>query len=164
MPLLRQGVSVRQGYVVGDKRYGAPGGYPDSAHMLLSAAVVDRLSARMGCPVPEAERFLRAFGQVAQDMLLNGEPVGIPFLGVLNVRQVAKRLVAANLNRHGQGPPHSSQRTLRGSDGNRYMVRYVNWWQPRSLRKLFHDNALYTGSLADHVASARGRRDASRKR
>lgn len=138
----------RGGSAIGDKLFGAPGGCRRSAPYMLSFDVAEELAREMGTDTETAHQTIMAFGRVAQRMLLRGQPVGIPHVGTLHLRQLLSRRVE-NL------PNLTDHPSVTDDDGLIRHIRYVAFAIPHSLRPFFGDNAVYTGSYADHLAKAK---------
>lgn len=151
MPILNKRIRCsKEG--LGDKRYGTVGGYRDGGAFVCSYAVAERLAARAGIDVEHAHRYLIALGVVAQEMLLAGEPVGLPHLGVLHIRERRMRVdptaLASHLREKGVKPRGKVKPYIA-------RMRTVGFTQPLRLRRMFKESAIFTGPLADHVASKR---------
>ncbi len=71
---------------LGCTTYGAYGGGPTSTLSLLAVDVIEAL-AREGLSLEQAQKFLWAFGRVAQDFMLSGKVIAIPHMGMLFVQQ-----------------------------------------------------------------------------
>lgn len=161
MAILNKSLKVRtdKGYHAGDKTYGAPGGFRDSWSFVCSYAVADRLAAEAGLDAEHAHRFLIALGKTAQRMLLDGDPVGIPYLGVLFIHERHRRVAMAGLVARAKA--RGFQMRVSEIEGRVVKIRTPSLFMPDNMRTLFNDNALYTGPLPDHV---RRKRDQLKRR
>lgn len=73
---------------MGAETYGAPGGSPQSLHNVLAVPYAEDIAQEMCLPVDLVLKFLRSAGIVAQRRMLDGKPCGIPYVGVLAIRDV----------------------------------------------------------------------------
>lgn len=152
MPLLNKSLVPPRDPGVGDAVYGAPGGYRDSWAFVTSYKVADRIAAETGLSAEHAHRFLMAFGRVAQRLLFSGEPVGIPHLGVLCISETTRTIHLGGLIKHAKamGVTKASNR-----EGEVVRQRLPRLYISNRMRKVFYDNAVYTGTPEEHVAAAR---------
>lgn len=137
MAILNKSLNVppeRRGRV-GDQRHGAVGGYRRSKAFVLSYAVADALAAQTDLTAEQAHRYLMALGKVAQALLLRGQPIGIPYLGVLCIEEQVRRVSATGFQKEGAMVRRLRHARLRMSD---------------DMRRLFNDNAIFTGDLLHH--------------
>lgn len=153
-PLLNKSLRAPRGRRIGDKMYGSPGGFRDGWASVCSYDVIERLAAAAAVDRAQAHKFMIALGKVAQAMLLAGEPVGIPHLGVLflqeKLRTVNMEGLAAYRSRNGVAtaiPEGNGTRVVRSRTPCLYISLHM--------RDLFRCNAVYTGDLTVHVARKR---------
>jgi hypothetical protein len=151
MPVVDKGLKLRTNSHIGDVFHGAPGGYRGSHMFVLSYAVADELARELGIAAEEAHRTVIAFGKVAQKLLLKGTPVGIPHIGTLilhqqrrtmNPKAIIKSLAARGITAN----IPNEVRTI--------IHKKVALKMPTPLRRMFMDNALYSGSIKTHKAAA----------
>ncbi len=144
MPMLDKSIRRRKGSTMGDLRYGAPGGGRTSAPFICSYALANSLASAASLDRVQAHRIVMAMGRVMQKLLLAGEPVGLPHVGTLHMVERRIRVRPASIVKHNlaatgvlSGPV--KQYKLR--------VRSVKLSQPKPLRRVYSDNAVYTGGL-----------------
>lgn len=153
MPLLNKSLKSRRPDLVGDKVYGAPGGYRDADSFVCSYDVADALAAEAGLSAEHAHRYLIALGKVMQRFLLRGEPVGIPHLGVLYLDQRMYAIHMGGLIK--QAKKAGAAIKVSDMEGRRVIRRYVVFSMPERLRKVFRDSAVHTGDVKTHVKRKR---------
>lgn len=154
MPLLNKSIKAAASSKVGDKTYGRPGGYRDGWAFVCSYDVAERLAAEACVDRAQAHRFMIAFGKVAQRMLLAGEPVGIPHLGVLFLKEQLRTVNASGLVAY--HARRGVEAALPAGNGTRVVrSRLPDIYLPETMRDLFRDNAVYTGELGAHVTRKR---------
>jgi hypothetical protein len=151
MTMVDKKIKVRESAVMGDLRYGAPGGGRTSSMFILSYAVADELARELGIAAEEAHRMVIAFGKVSQKLLLKGTPIGIPHLGTIILHQARKTInphgIIASLAARGITANLSDKVTSP-------LQKKVVIKMPPPLKRVFMDNALYSGSLSDHRKAA----------
>ncbi len=154
MPVVNRALRTRPKQVqVGDKRYGAPGGSRTSAPFVCSYAVADALARELGIDMEHAQRAVIALGKVAQQLLLRGEPVGLPHLGTLDLAEQRCRVNPTGLAKY-----HRKENGVAAQGHTTPFVmrrRTVRFRMPLGMRHLFTDNAIYTGDLQAHVKALR---------
>ena len=164
---------------VGVNRYGAVGGLSISQHNLLARSVVEHLCEETGASYIEARQWYFALGRIIQAMLIAGQPVGIPHVGVLHFqeyhltpermeRKLRNRLKFADDVESGKEWKNlspeirkKSVHTLRNI-APRAVRRIVTLYQTRVMRSFFEMNGHYRGTLKQLKAVAR-MDDAARK-
>lgn len=72
---------------LGGKREGIAGGSPTSAFNVMAEVVVDAMARETNEPREKIHEWFMAFGRIAQAMVLEGTPVGIPYVGMLVVNR-----------------------------------------------------------------------------
>lgn len=136
-------------------RYGAVGGDRRTPSVICSWPVAERLAVSIGCDYEKAQQILLSLGQIGMDMLLMGEPVGIPYIGVINIREVRKtynpKLVHAMLAARGL----SAAKYHIGTKVVRYKTRKLYFTATPDVRKHISDSAIYQGDLNTHVRRIR---------
>lgn len=138
---------------MGDKRYGAACGSRISWPFVCSYEVADRLAALAGLDREHAHRYVIAMGKAMHAMLLSGQPVGIPHVGVLHMDERTTTVYPQGIIRY-----HAEVNGVRASGPAKpYKVRkrFVRLTQPLSMRRFFDENAVYTAPVEDHVARKR---------
>lgn len=144
---------------LGAEKYGAAGAGITSTMVILSQEVSGLLAREMGCTTEQATRFLYAFGRVAQRMLLNGKPVGLPHLGLLALynmrRKITCRANLAKAVREGMiGKHKTATQALEMIGPITEDVNEVRFVAPRSMHRFFKDNAVYNGHWRLHFVEA----------
>lgn len=159
---------------IGSVLYGAPGGHPAARHMIAAEDMVDELSREVGQPVDVCRKLFHALGRVAQNRLLAGKVVGIPFVGILAVVQrppatefrmkirraaiqdeiaYCKKLKAAGYRKRGAADIDKMIACLERRLTRPYdpINRHIAFTQPRILRTFFRANMQYNGHYLDEV-------------
>ena len=155
MPILNKSLRTRRSTsrLVGDKKYGAPGGCPESPAFVCSYGVADRAAAELGLDREHCHRFLIGLGRVMQRMLLEGDVVGLPFLGVLVIQEHRRRVSMAGMRAAWaalgrEGLPAEA-------DGTISVARRPRLMMAEELRVVFKDSAVYRGPWRGIVAEKR---------
>lgn len=142
----------------GDKQYDRPCGYRHNPAFILSYRVAERMAARMGMTLQQAHQFVIGFGQVTQELLFEGTPVGIPHFGVLFVAPSMCRLnglaLAASLDKRGR--PVAAAK-VRARHGTVVKVNRVRLSQSVVFKRVYLDNLMYTGTVNQHLVAERTR-------
>lgn len=152
MPLNNRRSTTRPAHKVGDKVYGAPGGSRRSMSFVLSYRVADRIAATAGLDREAAHRFLIAFGKTALEMLMAGQPIGIPHVGVLHLSEKTRRVSTAGLREHARR--NGFLRSPSPKEGEVVRVRTPTLTVSENMRGYINDNARKTGSLRSHMRAA----------
>ncbi len=151
--MLSKSVRAPDGIKMGDERYGAAGGSRSGWPFICSYEVAERLAAAVGLDFEHAHRYVIAMGKAMHQMLLAGQVVGIPHVGVLNMDRRTTMVYPKGIIRY-----HAEVNGISAAGPTKpYSVkkRYVRLTQPLSLRRFFDENAVYTGTVEEHVARSR---------
>lgn len=179
-------LTVRMGTAtMGAVMHGAPGGHEGSMSQIAAHPVAAELALDMCIDEDLAYEVLRVLGRLLQKRLLDGHPCGIPFVGVLHVRQqyqspemLKKRRDRARADlarwqdvkaRGGRGwktlsvDGHIAAAKTRLGRAQPF-VNKIALTQPTSLRRMYSDNCVYHNAVREMVHAIWEQRVAQRKR
>lgn len=112
---------------------------------ILAVSTAAEFAKRLGVPAEEGRRLLKIFGEVAQDRLFRGNPVGIPYVGALWV---------GHRGFTGEIPEGRVTYGNRMRPGFKHMsLTKIRFFQPRSWDYTYAQRSLYTGYVKAWAAA-----------